>query len=100
MILDCVLTSVNTNPLYIDFIPIFVKTWNKLYPKVDVKIILIADEIPEQFLEYKNNIISDSLNYEKPEEVLEDEYIVEKILDKKRMNGVIKYKVKWEYYIR
>ena len=57
MILDCVLTSVNTNPLYIDFIPIFVKTWNKLYPKVDVKIILIADEIPEQFLEYKNNII-------------------------------------------
>ena len=57
MILDCVLTSVNTNPLYIDFIPIFVKTWNKLYPKVDVKIILIADKIPEQFLEYKNNII-------------------------------------------
>ena len=48
--------------------------------------------------EYKNNIISDSLNYEKPEEVLEDEYIVEKILDKKRMNGVIKYKVKWEGY--
>jgi hypothetical protein len=57
MILDCVLTSVNTNPLYIDFIPIFVKTWNRLYPNVDVKIILIADEIPEQFLEYKNNII-------------------------------------------
>lgn len=57
MILDCVLTSVNLNPLYIDFIPIFVKTWNKLYPNVDVKIILIADEIPEQFLEYKDNII-------------------------------------------
>jgi hypothetical protein len=57
MILDCVLTSVNLNPLYIDFIPIFVKTWNKLYPSVDVKIILVADEIPEQFMEYKSNII-------------------------------------------
>jgi hypothetical protein len=50
MILDCVLTSVNLNPLYIDFIPIFVKTWNKLYPNVDVKIILVGDEIPEQFM--------------------------------------------------
>lgn len=37
MILDCVLTSVNTNPLYIDFIPIFVKTWNRLYPKCRCK---------------------------------------------------------------
>ena len=36
-------------------------------------------------------------NSEKPE-VLEDEYIVEKILDKKRVNGLVKYKVKWEGY--
>lgn len=57
MKLDCVLTAVNENSLYIDFIPIFVKTWNKLYPNVDVKIILIALKIPENFLPYKNNII-------------------------------------------
>ena len=57
MKLDCVLTAVNENKLYLDFIPIFIKTWNKLYPDVDVKIILIAKNIPEKFLEYKNNII-------------------------------------------
>ncbi len=57
MKLDCILTAVNENELYIDFIPIFIKTWNKLYPEVDVKIILIMNYIPEKFLEYKDNII-------------------------------------------
>ena len=57
MKLDCVLTAVNENELYLDFIPIFIKTWNKLYPDVDVKIILIAENIPENLLSYKNNII-------------------------------------------
>jgi len=57
MILDCVLTSVNENELYIGFVPIFIKTWNKLYPNVDVKIILIAKQIPESLLSYKSNII-------------------------------------------
>ena len=46
MKLDCVITSVNNNNLYIDFIPIFIKTWKKLYPTIDVKIILINEEIP------------------------------------------------------
>ena len=57
MKLDCVLTAVNENQLYLDFVPIFIKTWNKLYPDVDVKIILIAKNIPEELLLYKNNII-------------------------------------------
>ena len=57
MKLDCVLSAVNENELYLDFIPIFIKTWNKLYPTVDVKIILIAEKIPEKYLEYKNNLI-------------------------------------------
>jgi len=57
MKLDCVLTSTNDNPLYIDFIPIFIKTWNKLYPDVDVKIILISNIIPDKFIEFKENII-------------------------------------------
>jgi hypothetical protein len=57
MKLDCVLTAVNENPLYLEFIPIFVKTWNKLYPSVDVKIVLIAKAIPEEYKEYANNII-------------------------------------------
>ena len=57
MKLDCVLTAVNEKELYLDFIPIFIKTWNKLYPGVDVKIILIAKKIPERMLSYKDNII-------------------------------------------
>jgi len=57
MKLDCVLTAVNENNLYIDFIPFFIKIWNKLYPEVDIKIILIANEIPDDFTEYKSNII-------------------------------------------
>lgn len=40
---------------------------------------------------------SDIEKFEKCE-ILEEEYIVEKILDKKKINGVWKYKVKWEGY--
>jgi hypothetical protein len=57
MKLDCVLTACNANPLYLEFIPIFVRAWKKLYPTVDVKIILISDTIPEPYNEYKNNIV-------------------------------------------
>ena len=57
MKIDCVLTAVNENELYIDFIPIFVETWNKLYPDIDVKIILIATNIPNKFNKYAKNII-------------------------------------------
>ena len=57
MILDCVLTSCNDNPMYCEFIPIFIKTWNKLYPNVDVKIIFISDAIPDNLKEYNTNII-------------------------------------------
>lgn len=57
MKLDCVLTSVNMNLLYLEFVPFFIKTWNKLYPNVDVKIVLISKNIPDNLLLYKNNII-------------------------------------------
>ena len=57
MKLDCVLTACNTISTYCEFIPFFIKTWNKLYPNVDVKIILINDVIPEAYNDYKNNII-------------------------------------------
>ena len=57
MKLDCILTACNTNELYIDFIPIFIKSWTKLYPNVDIKIVLINDIIPTKFEEYKDNII-------------------------------------------
>ena len=57
MKLDCVLTAVNEKPLYLDFIPYFIKMWNKLYPMVDIKILLIANSIPQKLTVYKENII-------------------------------------------
>lgn len=57
MILDCILTSVNENETYIDFIPIFIMSWKKLYPNIDIKILLIANEIPDKFMSYKDYII-------------------------------------------
>jgi len=57
MKLDCVLTAVNEVPLYLEFLPIFVDTWKKLYPHVDVKVVLVAKAIPEEYLAYKENII-------------------------------------------
>ncbi len=57
MKLDCVLTAVNENQLYLELVPLFIKFWNKLYPNVEVKIILIAKEIPENYLCYKDIII-------------------------------------------
>lgn len=57
MKLDCVLTAVNENTLYLEFIPIFIQTWKKLYPSIDIKIILISNMIPKQYLVYEENII-------------------------------------------
>jgi len=57
MKLDCVLSACNLNTMYMEFIPIFIKTWNKLYPGVDVKIVLISENIPENLKMYEQNII-------------------------------------------
>ena len=57
MKLDCILTAVNENPLYIEFIPIFIKAWKGLVPEVDVKIVMVANEIPTEYKEYSNYII-------------------------------------------
>ena len=57
MKLDCVLTATNDNPLYMECIPIFVDTWHKLFPELDVKVVLIADKIPEEYGEYSSSIV-------------------------------------------
>ncbi len=57
MILDCVISACNDNPLYIEFVPIFINTWKKLYPYIDVKVVLIVNSIPENLIEYQNNLI-------------------------------------------
>tara|TARA_X000000368_G_scaffold401143_1_gene373724 strand:- start:2903 stop:3670 length:768 start_codon:yes stop_codon:yes gene_type:complete len=43
-----VLTATDTNPLYYKFVPIFIKAWKKLFPDVNIHIILISHKmIPE-----------------------------------------------------
>lgn len=57
MKLDTVLTAVNDNPLYIGFVPYFIRMWKLLYPDVNVKIVLVAEYIPENLKEYNDNLI-------------------------------------------
>lgn len=56
MRLGTVLTATNTNPLYIDFIPYFIRAWKKLYPNINIVIVLVADAIPESYNEYAEYI--------------------------------------------
>lgn len=56
MKLDCVLACIDDNSLHLDFVPIFIKTWQKLYPSVHIKIILVSKNIPMDFIEYKKYI--------------------------------------------
>jgi hypothetical protein len=56
MKIGSVLTSTDLNPLYCDFIPIFIKAWNTLFPEIDVVIVLIADSIPDNLINYSSNI--------------------------------------------
>jgi hypothetical protein len=57
MLIDCILTACNDNPLYIEFIPLFVKAWKKLIPEADVKIVLISEDIPREYKKYTDYII-------------------------------------------
>jgi len=57
MIISSVLTAVTNDPLYIDFVPIFIESWLKLYPEIEVKIILVNEFIPKDLFKFKNNII-------------------------------------------
>jgi len=56
MILTDVLTATDLNPMYYKFIPIFIKTWKKLFPEINIHIILIANEIIEELEPYKEYI--------------------------------------------
>jgi FkbM family methyltransferase len=54
---DCVLTAVNNNPDYIQYIPNFIKSWSFLFPEVDIKIIFINDEITSELKQFEKYII-------------------------------------------
>jgi len=51
-----ILTATDSNPLYCEFIPSFVKAWKKLIPEADICIVLIAHEIPDAYKPYADHI--------------------------------------------
>lgn len=56
MKLGTVVTACDSNTLYCDFIPIFIKAWKTLFPHVDIVIVLVAHEIPDNLKEYSEYI--------------------------------------------
>ena len=56
MIFTDVLTAVNVNKQYYQFIPFFIKSWKKIFPDIIIHIILIADEIIDELKPYSDYI--------------------------------------------
>lgn len=56
MKLGTILVATDSNPLYADFIPAFVKAWSHLVPEADICILYIADALPEALLPYAKYI--------------------------------------------
>jgi len=56
MLLTDVLTATDMNPNYYKFIPSFIIAWNKLFPEINIHIVVVADEIIEELLPYQQYI--------------------------------------------
>lgn len=57
MKIGTVVTATDLNPLYSDFIPSFVKAWKAVIPEADVRIVLVADEIPPSLHPWAENLV-------------------------------------------
>ena len=51
--IEYILTAVDLDPLYVDFIPMFIDAWEAILPSAKVIIILISDYIPISLVEYE-----------------------------------------------
>ena len=56
MKIELCLVACDLNTNYLDFFPLVLKTWKDIVG-IDIKLILISTQIPENLIEYKNNII-------------------------------------------
>ena len=56
MKIGTVLTATDTNPLYMEFIPLFINSWHTMFPEIDVIVVLIANEIPTELSAYATQI--------------------------------------------
>lgn len=74
MLLTDVLTATNMNPDYYKFIPCFIKAWKKLFPDINIHIILIADSIINELKPY-----SEYIKLFKPIKDIETSFIAQNI---------------------
>lgn len=56
MKIGTIVTATNLNPLYSDFIPMFIDAWKRLFPECDVVVLLIAEALPDYLEPYKHSI--------------------------------------------
>lgn len=56
MKLGTIVTATDANPLYSDFIPLFIRAWSHLLPEADIRILYIAESLPESLLPYEKHI--------------------------------------------
>jgi len=57
MKIGTIVTATDLNPLYCDFVPNFVKAWKAVIPEADVRIVLVADEIPEALMPWAEHLV-------------------------------------------
>ena len=56
MKIGTVLVATDLNPLYVNFIPMFIRAWKKMIPEADICIVLIADSLPTSLYKYADHI--------------------------------------------
>jgi hypothetical protein len=52
MKLGAVVSAVNLNPHYMSFVPQFLRAWTTLFPTLEIIVVVIADEMPSEFLPF------------------------------------------------
>ena len=57
MRLACVLTGCTIDRTYLECLPLFIRTWRKLYPEVKVKVVFVDETLPEEIEPYREHII-------------------------------------------
>ena len=56
MFLTDVVTATNMNPTYYKFIPVFIKCWKRLFPSINIHIVVVADELLDELQPYKEHL--------------------------------------------
>lgn len=56
MKIGTIVAATDDNPLYSEFIPLFIRSWSHLIPEADICILYIADSLPEALLPYSKFI--------------------------------------------